>query len=120
MASMASIFFRMGCVECLWAPVRRIDAKEVYYSHNDNIWFRELNHLCPKGELYWFKQDNKFCQILQLEQVSTVLQEFHGGIARGYFSSNIRMKKILMLVIGGQQWILMFMNTTKHVINVNE
>jgi hypothetical protein len=30
------------------------------------------------------------------------------------------MKKILLLVIGGQQWIVMFMNTTKHVINVNE
>ncbi len=43
-------FFRIGCVECLWAPVRRIDAKEVYYSHNDNIWFRELNHLCPRKE----------------------------------------------------------------------
>jgi hypothetical protein len=32
-----------------------------------------------------------------------MLQEFHGGIARGHFSLEISMKKILLLVIGGQQ-----------------
>ncbi len=53
-----------------------------------------------KGVLYQFEQDNKFHRILQLEQVSIVLQEFHGGIARGHFSLGISMKKILMLVIG--------------------
>jgi hypothetical protein len=53
-----------------------------------------------KGVLHQFEQDNKFHRILQLEQVSIVLQEFHGGIARGHFSLSISMKKILMLVIG--------------------
>ncbi len=34
-----------------------------------------------EGVLYKFGQDNKFRQVLQLKQVSTILQELHGGVA---------------------------------------
>jgi hypothetical protein len=36
-----------------------------------------------------------FCQILQPKHVSKVLQELHGGIARGHLSFDIIVKKIL-------------------------
>jgi hypothetical protein len=44
---------------------------------------------------YKFGQDNKFRQVLQPEQVPTILQELHGGVARGYFSFDIIVRKIL-------------------------
>ncbi len=45
--------------------------------------------------MYRFGQNNKFHQILQLNQVSTILQELHGGVTRRHFSSNIIVQKIL-------------------------
>ncbi len=47
------------------------------------------------GLLYKFGQDNWFCRVLQLEQVSTILQELHGGVARRHFSFDIIVQKIL-------------------------
>ncbi len=44
---------------------------------------------------YKFGQDNKFRQVLQLEQVLAILQELHGGVAEGYFSFDIIVRKIL-------------------------
>jgi len=38
-----------------------------------------------KGTLYRFGQDNQFHQVLQPKQVSKVLQQLCGGIARGHF-----------------------------------
>ncbi len=51
--------------------------------------------MLQEGVLYRFGQVNRFCQVLQLEQVPTFLQELHGGVARRHFSSDITMKKIL-------------------------
>ncbi len=36
-----------------------------------------------------------FCQVLQLEHVSIILQELHGGVIGGHFSFDIIMRKIL-------------------------
>jgi hypothetical protein len=33
--------------------------------------------MLQKGVMYRFEQDNRFCQVLQLKQISTVLQELH-------------------------------------------
>ncbi len=51
--------------------------------------------MLQKGVMYRFEQDNRFCQVLQLKQISTVLQELHRGIIRRHFSSYIIMWKIL-------------------------
>jgi hypothetical protein len=48
-----------------------------------------------KGVLYIFGQDNRFCQVLQLEKMSIILQEIHGGVVGGHFSFNIIMQKIM-------------------------
>jgi hypothetical protein len=48
-----------------------------------------------KGVLHKFEQDNMFHQVLQPEQVSTILQELRGGITRRHFSFDITMRKIL-------------------------
>ncbi len=50
---------------------------------------------------YKFGQDNKFCQVLQQEQVRTILQELHGRVAGRYFSFDIIVRKILDV---GYQW----------------
>jgi hypothetical protein len=42
-----------------------------------------------KGILYKFGQDNQFRQVWQPKQMSTILQELHGGIIGGYFFSHI-------------------------------
>jgi hypothetical protein len=48
-----------------------------------------------EGVLYIFRQDNKFRQVLQPEHVSIILQKLHGGVARGHFSFDINVQKIL-------------------------
>jgi hypothetical protein len=45
--------------------------------------------------LYQFGEENMFHQVLQLKQVPTMLQELHGGVARGFFSFDIIVEKIL-------------------------
>jgi hypothetical protein len=47
------------------------------------------------GVLYRFGQNNRFCHVLQLEQMPIVLQELHSGIGGRHFPSNIIMRKIL-------------------------
>jgi hypothetical protein len=42
-----------------------------------------------------FAQDNKFCHVLQPENVPIILQELDSGIGGGKFSSNIIVRKIL-------------------------
>jgi len=42
-----------------------------------------------QGVLYWFGQDNKFWQVLQLEQVPTILKELCYGVDGRHFYSNI-------------------------------
>jgi len=44
---------------------------------------------------YKFGQDNKFRQVLQPEQISTILQELHEGVTKGYFSFDIIVRMIL-------------------------
>ncbi len=63
--------------------------------------------MLQEGVLYIFEQDNKFCRILQLEHVSIVLQELHGGVTRGHFSFDIIVRKILD---AGYQWLMMNRN----------
>jgi hypothetical protein len=48
-----------------------------------------------KGILYKFGQDSRFCRVLQWENVSTILQELHGGIVGGHLSFDIIMRKIM-------------------------
>jgi hypothetical protein len=57
-----------------------------------------------KGVLYRFEQDNRFCQILQPEHVSIVLQELHGGVARKNLINKINVQKILDV---GYWWPMM-------------
>jgi hypothetical protein len=57
-----------------------------------------------KGVLYRFGQDNKFCQVLQLKQVSTILQKLHGGVAGGHLSYDFTMQNILNV---GYWWLTM-------------
>jgi hypothetical protein len=59
------------------------------------------------GILYRFGQDNKFCHVLQLERVPTILQELHNGFGGRHFSLNIMVKKILDL---GYWWPTMNKN----------
>jgi hypothetical protein len=42
-----------------------------------------------------FGQDNKFCHVLQLEQVPIILKELHGGIGGTHFSLDITVRKFL-------------------------
>ncbi len=51
--------------------------------------------MLQKGILYIFGQDNMFRQILQLKQVSTIMQNLHGGVVGNHFFFNIIMQKIL-------------------------
>jgi hypothetical protein len=41
------------------------------------------------------EQDNKFHNVLQHEQVPTILQELHSGVGGGHCFSNIMVRKIL-------------------------
>ncbi len=70
--------------------------------------------------MYIFGQDNRFHQVLQLEQVSTISQKLHGGIVVMHFPSYNIVQKSWMMVISGQQWIETFMNTIEHVTNAKE
>jgi hypothetical protein len=56
-----------------------------------------------EGVLYRFGHVNRFCQVLQLEQVPTILQELHGGVVGGHFSSDITMK----IILDASYWSLM-------------
>jgi len=47
------------------------------------------------GVLYRFGQDNRFCCVLQLEQMPTILQELHNGVGGKHFSLSIIVRKIL-------------------------
>jgi hypothetical protein len=46
------------------------------------------------GILYRFGQDNRFCCVLQLERMPTILQELHSEVGGRHFSSNTTKKKI--------------------------
>ncbi len=50
---------------------------------------------------YRFGKDNRFCRVLQHEQVPTILQELHNGVG-GIFPQISWCEKSLMLVISGQ------------------
>jgi hypothetical protein len=47
------------------------------------------------GVLYRFGQDNRFCYVLQLKQMPTILQELHNGVGGRHFSLSIIVRKIL-------------------------
>jgi hypothetical protein len=48
-----------------------------------------------EGVLNRFGQDNKFHQVLQPEQMPTILQKLHATVLKGHSSSNITLRKIL-------------------------
>jgi hypothetical protein len=48
-----------------------------------------------EGVMYKFGQHNRFQEVLQLKQVSIVLQKLDGRVAGGHFSFDIIMRKIL-------------------------
>jgi hypothetical protein len=63
-----------------------------------------------EGTLYRFGQDNKFCQVLQLEKMPTIFQELHGVVGR-HFSFNIIMGKFLDV---GYWWSMMNQNVYEY------
>jgi hypothetical protein len=67
--------------------------------------------LCFKKEYYRFGRDNKFCQVLQLEQVPTFLKNLHGRVIGGHLFSNITMRKILGV---GYWWLMMNQNVHEY------
>jgi hypothetical protein len=66
----------------------------------------------------YFTNLNKqqFCYVFQLEHVPTILQDLHSGVGGGHFSLDVTVRKFLMLVIGGQPWMEMFMNFVEPMI----
>ncbi len=70
-----------------------------------------------QGVLYKFGQVNMFCQVLQLEQVPTILQELHGGVAGGHFSFDITMRKILD---ASYWWLMMNRNVHEYCQNCDQ
>jgi hypothetical protein len=63
--------------------------------HKQYLVQRAKPFVLQDGVLYRFGQNNRFCHVLQLEQMPIVLQELHSGIRGGHFPSNIIMRKIL-------------------------
>ncbi len=67
--------------------------------------------MLQKGVLNRFGEDNKFHWVLQLKQITKILQELHGRLARRLLSFNIIMRKILNV---GYWWPMMNWNVHEY------
>jgi hypothetical protein len=64
-------------------------------SHRQYLVQKAKPFVLQERTLYWFREDNKFHQILQPKYVPTMLQELHGRVVGGHFFFDIIMKKIM-------------------------
>jgi hypothetical protein len=66
-----------------------VTPKRITTSQRQYLAQRAKPLVFQKGKLHKFRQDNRFYRVLQPEQLSTILQELHGGVEGRHLFTDI-------------------------------